>query len=117
MDFELDNGWDSSDWPEKQYQHSRAGSHPVARKQPNAWGLYDMLGNMWEWCSDWFGNYPGEIVIDPSRPTEGSQRVLRGGSWFTDARIVRSACRRAFVPGLRHDDFGFRCARVQEDQQ
>jgi len=86
----------------------RGGTRKVAQKSPNAWGLYDMLGNVWEWCQDRNGEYPAERVVDPSGPTEGSSRVMRGGCWFYPARYLRSACRGRFDPGLRDDRLGFR---------
>ena len=116
IDFELDNGYDSSGWEKKQYLHTQAGTHPVQFKRANPWGLYDMLGNVWEWCQDhWHDNYQGA-------PTDGSawlsgdavaRRVLRGGSWIRYARDVRAACRYAYPPALRYDYIGFRCARVR----
>jgi formylglycine-generating enzyme required for sulfatase activity len=113
--FELDNGYDSSGWPKKQFEHSRAGTHPVALKRPNAWGLHDMLGNVWEWCEDaWHGSYDGAPTDGSAWQREGAEeRVLRGGSWRYDARYCRSVSRDARVPGSRYDDFGFRCARGQ----
>ena len=114
VDFELDNGWDSSGWTEKQYPHQRAGTRPVGLKGPNPWGLYDMLGNVWEWCADGRRDYSAESVTDPIGPTApGAERVLRGGSWGNDARFVRSAIRRADHPDIRGYSIGFRCARVQ----
>jgi formylglycine-generating enzyme required for sulfatase activity len=115
VEFELAEGADSSSWPEKQYEHEWAGTHPVGLKKANSWGLYDMLGNVWEWCLDGRRQYSSDSVIDPVGPLqEGVDRVLRGGSWNDRVRSVRAAYRVAFHPGIRDDSIGFRCARVQE---
>ncbi len=67
--------------------------HPVGQKQPNAWGLYDMHGNAWEWCSDWYGAYPTGDVTDPPGATSGVDHVIRGGCWGRPASESRSAFR------------------------
>jgi formylglycine-generating enzyme required for sulfatase activity len=87
---------------------------PVGTFAPNAWGLYDMHGNVWEWCWDWYGEYPCGAQTDPAGAGSGSVRVSRGGSWLYLARGLRSADRSWDGPVIRYDNLGFRLARNAE---
>lgn len=94
--------------------NSKRTTHPVRTKAVNPWGLYDMLGSVWEWCQDWFGPYDGVVKSNPTGPEVGNERVLRGGAWSNDARHVRAAGRYGYGPGNRNSDVGFRVARGQK---
>jgi formylglycine-generating enzyme required for sulfatase activity len=106
-------GDDCSGWPERQYRCSKCGTHPVGQKQPNAWGLYDMLGNVWQWCQDWWAaDYPSDSVTDPVGPSSGTNRVFRGGSWSSNAMYCRTALRNGYTPSDKFSYIGFRLART-----
>ena len=94
-------------------ENSGGRTHRVGRKGPNAFGLHDMMGNVWEWVGDWYGDYPGGTVTDPVGPVSGSNRVLRGGSWGNYARNCRSAYRDWNSPGIRYGSLGFRLLRTE----
>ena len=97
-----------------QRDRDRGETVDVASLPPNAWGLYEMHGNVMEWCNDWYGEYPLHTVTDPRGPDDGYSRVLRGGSWIDDARCARSACRNYVSPKARYGHFGVRIARGHE---
>jgi formylglycine-generating enzyme required for sulfatase activity len=105
-------------WYEK---NSMYVSHPVGQKKPNAWGLYDMQGSVWEWTQDWYANYTAEDAVDPAGPATGQLisngrrqvmvRIGKGGSWYNAASSLRISNRGIALPTERNPFQGFRCAR------
>lgn len=95
------------------FTYGVAETHAVAQKRPNAFGLFDMLGNVWELVNDWYAPdyYPASPSQDPTGPASGTFRVLRGGSWFEHPRYVKVSYRFRDFPDNRYDTYGFRCVR------
>ena len=88
--------------------NSNVETHAVAKRIPNAWGLYDMLGNVEEWCSDWYADYPTSAVTNPKGPHVGKEHVLRGGAWNCPASFCRCAYRDHGTPDVGYNSAGFR---------
>jgi formylglycine-generating enzyme required for sulfatase activity len=96
------------------YRNNSDGvSHVVRGKLPNAWGLYDIHGNVGEWCLDWFGDYSTRPALDPEGPSNGTERVNRGGCWVNDAWVCRSAKRSHLEPNNQRNRIGFRLLSLQ----
>lgn len=103
-EYMRDHGWIGSN----SFDIGERYAHPVAKKKPNPLGLYDVHGNVWEWCSDWHSTPAATRVTDPIGPKKGTMRVIRGGSWHGVATLCRSASRFRRRPNSRLNDLGFR---------
>jgi formylglycine-generating enzyme required for sulfatase activity len=103
-------GWTTNNWPHQAFPGKIAGPRRVGQKAPNAWGLRDILGNLYEWVQDYSGYYPQRDVADPRGPTTGEKKVFRGGSWNHYGTMCRAARRFEEIPTIRLNYIGFRLA-------
>jgi formylglycine-generating enzyme len=99
---------DGFDWQDKEHDDGHDKTAPVGSYKPNPWGLYDMHGNVWEWCQDWYGEYANGDQVNPSGSAQSAGRVLRGGSWFVNPRLCRSSYRTEVGPDSCGYYVGFR---------
>jgi len=112
--YELEDVVDSSDWNDKQFQHVKAGTHPVKQKRANGWGLYDMLGNVYEWCHDRWHSYADGLQINPiGMHKDDGFRVIRGGSFIVVATLCRAGYRDRSPRDRLWRGHGFRLCRGQ----
>ena len=96
------------------FENSEAKPHPVGTKMPNSLGLYDMTGNVWEWCNDYLGAYPSTLQINPTGPSTSTRRVIRGCGWMSRIKGCNLTLRNGFAPDSSNSLFGFRLAMDAE---